>query len=140
MAGWWDHVDRALQVQRDTFGEPVVVYFGGAAPEGAAVTGVFEAPPAHADLGLQRELSNQAPWLGLRVADLPGGAIPPLSGKVSVRGVDWEITDIDADGSGHVRCRLDRLGDWAPTPPPPLAPVPLPQVARPLILSLPAPG
>lgn len=125
--GWWDLEDRALQIQVGTFGEPVTVYVAGAPPEGFATRGVFEAPAASADLGLHRDVSDEAPWIGFRVRELPGGARPRLGDRVAVRGADWEITDLYAvDAGGHIRCRLFRAGPWAPCPPPPLLPAPPP--------------
>jgi hypothetical protein len=123
--GWWDLEDAALQIEMATFSEPAVVFFAAAPPAGAPVRGVFDAPAMHADLGLHRDLSDQAPWIGFRVSELPGAALPRLGERVDVRGVSWEITDLEPDGGNHVKCRLYRLGPWAPCPPPPLtAPAP----------------
>jgi len=121
--GFWAAVDRALVVQRNTFGEPAVVFFAGAPPDGLTVVGVFDCPDATADLGLHRDLSDQAPWIGFRVLDLPGAALPLQGDRVQVRGVDWEVTDVQSRGDTHVRCRLFRAGYWAPTPLPPLEPI-----------------
>jgi len=126
---WWDLEDAALKIEIATFGEPATVYFSGAPPAGLAVVGVFDAPTVAADLGLTRDLSDQAPWIGFRVADLPGGALPRLGDRLTVRGADWEVSDLASDGGGHVRCRLFRSGPWAPCPPPPLA-TPIPMAAR----------
>jgi hypothetical protein len=117
---FWDLVDAALAVQLTTFGEPdpVVVFFAAAPPEGYATRGIFDAPAIAADVGLHREVSDQAPWIAFRVAELPGGQLPRLAERLTVRGVDWEIADVHPDGDGHVKCRLFRLGPWAPVPPP----------------------
>jgi hypothetical protein len=123
--GWWDLEDAALQIQEQTFSEPVT-YLTGAPPDGFPTRGIFDVPPVAADLGLARDLSDQAPWVGFRVAELPGGTLPRLGDRLTVRGVDWEVSDIQPDGGGHVRCRLFRSGPWAPCPPPPLDPAPTP--------------
>jgi len=126
MAGWWDIEDAALQTQLATFGEPVLVFFAGAPPEGFATRGVFVAPFATSDLNLTRELSNQAPWLGVRVFELPNQALPRQGDTLAVRGLQWEVTDIVPDESGHAKLRLFQLGPWQPTPLPPLAAAPAP--------------
>jgi hypothetical protein len=114
--GWWDREDAALQIQQQTFSEPVTVFFTGAPPEGLATRGIFDAPPVSSDLGLARELSDQAPWIGFRVVELPGGQLPRLGDRLVVRGVDWEVSDVQPDGGGHVKCRLFRAGPWTPCP------------------------
>jgi len=124
--GWWDLEDQALQIELATFGEPATVFFGSAPPEGFPTRGIFDAPAASADVGLHRDLSDQAPWIGFRAAELPGGQLPRLGDRLVVRGVAWEVTDLAPDGGRHVRCRLFRLGAWAPTPPPALLPAPAP--------------
>lgn len=122
--GWWDLEVAALQIQESTFSEPATVYFAGAPPEGFATRGIFDAPPVSSDLGLARDLSDQAPWIGFYVAELPGGQLPRLGDRLVVRGVDWEIVDVAPDGGGHVKCRLYRSGPWGPCPPPPLVAAP----------------
>jgi hypothetical protein len=117
---FWDLVDAALAIQLTTFGEPdpVIVYFAAAPPEGFATRGIFDAPPATVDLGLHRELSDQAPWIAFRRAELPGGQLPKQGERLTVRGDDWEIVDVQTDGDSRVRCNLLRLGPYAPVPPP----------------------
>jgi hypothetical protein len=117
---WWDHVDDALRVQLDTFGEPIVLV----APDGTETpaVGVFDAPPATADLGTVAGVSNQAAWLGLRVRDLPGALAPYQGDRIDIRGASWEVADVQPDGSGHVRCQLFRIGPGDTAPLPPLTP------------------
>jgi hypothetical protein len=103
-----------------TFGEPdpVTVFFAAAPPEGFATRAIFDAPAVSVDLGLHRELSDQAPWIAFRIAELPGGQLPRQGERLTCRGVDWEIADVRPDGDHHVKCHLFRLGPWAPIPPP----------------------
>jgi len=114
---WWPEVDTALQIQMATFGEPVLLQYAGA--QGIPITGVFDAPPASADLGMVAGVSNQAAWLGLRVRDLPSARAPYQGDCVEIRGATWEVADVQPDGSGHIRLQLFRVGpgDTAPLPP-----------------------
>jgi hypothetical protein len=125
-AAWWDQVDHALQVQVDTFGEPVTLYTPTAPPAGYPVLGIFDTPPARGDLGLTVDLSNQSPWVSFRVLDLPNAALPEQGWQFEARGALWEVVDIEPDGSGHVKCRAFRVGAGSSSPLPPLlGPVPL---------------
>jgi hypothetical protein len=87
----------------------------------------LDSPPAHADLAMGVELTNQAPWVGFRVVELPDAAFPVQGMQLEARGARWELVDVEADGGGHVKCRLFRVGpgSTAPLPPvDPLAPIP----------------
>jgi hypothetical protein len=127
MFGFWNHHDRLLERTMWAFGEAVVVFPVGGDPAGYAVRGVFDSPPAHTDLAMGVELSNQAPWVGFRVVELPEAAYPEQGMLLEARGARWEVSDVEADGGGHVKCRLFRVGPGSLAPLPPvdeLAPIP----------------
>jgi hypothetical protein len=105
----------------------VILFVPGGDPTGFAGRGIFDSPPAHADLAMGVELSNQAPWVGFRVVELPDAAIPTQGMQLEARGARWEVTDVEADGGGHVKCRIFRVGPGSTAPLPPvdfLAPIP----------------
>jgi len=118
--GWWDLQDAALVVQMNTFGEPVVWYPPAGPPEGIVGRAIFDEPPRHTDLGLVMGLTDQIPWCGVRVLELPDGYTPRQGERVGIRGADWEIADLSPDGGGHVRMRLLRVGAGSTGPLPPL--------------------
>lgn len=133
MLGFWNHQDRALERQMWAFGEPVTLFVPGGDPVGVAIRGVFDAPPSHADLAMGVELSNQAPWVGFRVLELPDADLPRQGWQFDARGARWEITDVEPDGGGHVRCRCFRIGPGSTAPLPPVdqpAPIPPPAGSR----------
>src|SRR5262245_42224628 len=113
------------------FGEPVVLFpeRPGADPAGYAVRGIFDTPPEQAGMGLTVALSNQAPWIGFRVLELPDAELPEQGMQFEARGARWEVVDVQPDGGGHVRCQVFRVGPGATAPLPPVsdpAPIPTP--------------
>jgi hypothetical protein len=127
MLGFWNYQDRLLERCEWAFAEPVVLYPAGKDPAGYPVRGIFDTPPEHADLGLTRDLSNQAPWVAFRVVELPDVELPQQGMQFEARAARWEVVDVEPDGSGHVRCRAFRIGPGSTAPLPPvdwLAPIP----------------
>lgn len=125
--GFWNVQDRALERQMWAFGEPVVLFIPGGDPTGVAVRGIFDSPPAHADLALNVELSNQRPWVSFRVVELPDAQQPGEGWQLEIRGARWEVSDVEPDGGGHVRCRVFRVGPGSTAPLPPVDdPAPIP--------------
>jgi hypothetical protein len=117
---FWDSTDRMLTSQLSILGEPITIFVGSPAVP-YSVRGIFDAAPAQADLGLQERLSNQAPTVGFRSFDLPGSSLPKIGQRVTCRGVDFEISDVEPDGSGHCRCRLFVVGSGHAVPNPVLS-------------------
>jgi hypothetical protein len=127
MLGFWSYQDRLLERCEWAFAESVTLYAPAPAVGLAIVRGIFDTPPTRSDLALLADLSNQAPWVGFRVVELPGGALPEQGQQIEARGALWEIVNVQPDGGGHVRCQLFRVGagSTAPLPPAdPLAPIP----------------
>jgi hypothetical protein len=127
MLGFWNYHDLALDRWLWAFGEPVTVYPEGMDPAGYAVRGIFDCPPEHTALGLERDVSNQAPWVSFRVLELPDAALPEQGLVFEARATRWEVSDVEPDGGGHVRCRCFRLGPGSSAPLPPVdSPAPIP--------------
>lgn len=129
MLGFWNKQDLALERQMWAFAEPVLLFVPGGDPAGAAVRGIFDSPPAHADLAIGVELSNQAPWVGFRILELPNAEMPAQGWQFEARGARWEVSDVEPDGGGHVKCRCFRVGPGSTAPLPPVdepAPIPSP--------------
>ena len=111
------------------FGEPITLYpaSGGATTPIGIVRGIFDTPPQRSDLDLLADVSNQGPWVGFRVVELPSAELPVQGQQLEARGALWEIVNVRPDGGGHVRCELFRVGDGSTSPLPPadpLAPIP----------------
>jgi hypothetical protein len=128
MLGFWNYHDRLLERCEWAFAEPVIVFPAGKNPAGYAVRGIFDTPPERADLGLSSGgLSNQAPWVGFRVVELPDVELPEQGMQFEARSTLWEVVDVEPDGGGHVRCRAFRVGPGSSAPLPPVdvfAPIP----------------
>jgi hypothetical protein len=118
---WWDHQDQALRLCLRHLGETVVIFAPGGDPSGTVVWAKFDTVRARADLGLVLELSNQAPAINFRVADLPNAEPPEQGWQFDARGALWEITDVEPDGGGAVRCHCFRIGPGSIAPLPPLS-------------------
>ena len=129
MFGFWNKQDLLLERAMWAFAEPVVLFVPGGDPAGVAVRGIFDSPHAHSDLALGVELSNQAPWVGFRIVELPDSELPGQGWQFDARGARWEVSDVEADGGGHVRCRAFRVGPGSTAPLPPVdVPAPIPTV------------
>ena len=129
MLGFWNHVDRLHERCEWAFAEPIVIYPEGKDPAGYAVRGIFDTPPEQAGLGLGVPLSNQGPWIGFRVLELPDQEVPEQGTQFEARAARWEIVDVQPDGGGHVLCRCFRVGPGSTAPLPPIddpAPIPGP--------------
>lgn len=130
MLGFWNHVDRLHAIAEWAFAEPVVIFPEGKDPAGYAVRGIFDTPPEHAGLGLTEPLSNQAPWIAFRVLELPDQELPEVGMQFEARAARWEVSDVQPDGGGHVRCQVFRVGPGSTAPLPPIddpAPIPGPR-------------
>lgn len=119
---WWDLQDRMLRECLQRLGEPVTVFPPAGPPEGVVLDAKFDTVRARADLGLVLELSNEAPALHIRVADLPNAEPPEQGWQFEARGALWEIVDVEPDGGGAVRCHAFRVGPGSSSPLPPLTP------------------
>jgi hypothetical protein len=119
---FWDIQDTALRQCLARLGEDAVIFPPLGPPGGVPIRVRFDTVRARATLGLVLELSNEAPTVYLRVADLPNAEPPEQGWQFEARGALWEIVDVEADGGGAVRCHSFRVGPGSVAPLPPLTP------------------
>jgi hypothetical protein len=56
------------------------------------------------------QVSDNRPLLGIRLSDLTKAGITPNQGdKVTISGVDFQVSDINPDGLGAAKLTLNRL-------------------------------
>lgn len=89
----------------DTFGEPTT--YTQATGQASPVSGIFDAAYVRADAG-RAGVGTASPAVFYRLADVP---IDPAEDEpvITIRGLTYEVAEVQPDGHGGVRLLLTRL-------------------------------
>jgi hypothetical protein len=93
--------DKVLGACMNVFGQSTL-YTAPGSPA-FALTGVFDR--CHVEVSFDSEgvaVSTQFPVLGVRAAAFPAGIVPSQGDRVGINGTDFQVTDTQPDGQGHV--------------------------------------
>jgi hypothetical protein len=91
------------------FGQRVIYRPPGLQP--IVIVAVFDAGAKEFSLNPSGEqISDNRPLLGIRYSDLDQAGITPLQGdKVTIDGIDYQVSDVNTDGQGAAKLTLNRL-------------------------------
>lgn len=102
---WADLADCMLGVAVGTFNEVGVIYTP-ASGSPFPLQAVFDSAHLSVDPGTGAPISSSNPILGIRNSDMPA---PPTKGdRVTVRGVQYRVFDVQADGVAGSLIELHR--------------------------------
>lgn len=100
-----DFDELALRPCVDAFGEEVT-FTPATGPE-ITVSGIFDKAYHRAELQGDVAVTTTAPALGCRASSFTG-ELPAQDDVFTIRGDDYRVVDVDADGLGHLHIRLMR--------------------------------
>ena len=109
---WHEDLADALEVVRDTFGEPVLYWFDEDLPP-LEIEGVFDQPSLRDDMdypgmeAYETNVSGSAPRLFVKLEDL--NQKPSQGDELQVRQTRYQVIDTDFDGHGGADLILRRI-------------------------------